>query len=202
MTREPAPGDRARDAPDPRVRATLVAPGPELDSRPVEALELTLEGARGDRHAGLTRSADVRVPHHPRGSTIRNTRQLTIVSEEELRAIAQRLDVRRVDGSSLGANLVLSGVSELSRLPSGLRMLFPSGATIVVDAENLPCAGPGEALARLHPERPDLPSAFPKAAWRLRGVTAWVERAGAVRVGDRPRLLTPLGDAWRPDARC
>ena len=37
------------------------------------------------------------------------------------------------------------------------------------------------------------PERFPKAAWDLRGITAWVERPGSIRAGDEVRVLPPTG---------
>jgi MOSC domain-containing protein YiiM len=137
-------------------------------TRPLESAELTLEGLPGDRHAGLTMKAGVRQKHHPRGAEIRNARQLSIVSVEELREL-------NVDWRRLGANLVLEGVEGLSKLPPSSRLVFPSGATVAVDAENLPCSKAGREVGVAD---------FAKVALGRRGLVGWVERAGLVRVGD------------------
>jgi MOSC domain-containing protein YiiM len=137
-------------------------------TRPLESVELTLEGLPGDRHSGLTMKAGVRQKHHPRGAEIRNARQLSIVSVEELREL-------NVDWRRLGANLVLEGVERLSKLPPSTRLVFPSGATLAVDAENLPCRKAGREVGVAD---------FAKAALGRRGLVGWVERAGVVQVGD------------------
>jgi protein arginine kinase activator len=61
-----------------------------LVTRPVPTLTLDWQGVVGDSHAGQTRKADVRVPHYPRGSQIRNERQVTIVAADELAALDQK----------------------------------------------------------------------------------------------------------------
>lgn len=154
---------------------TTVQPGVEID----------FEGVVGDRHRGYTRPADARVPHYPRGTPIRNTRQLSIVSVEELQVIAAAMQLPAVTGAWLGANLVIEGIPHLTRIPPGSRLFFPSGAALAVEGENLPCTGPGKVIAAQHPDRAGLATQFPKAALHLRGLVAWVERAGVITAGDR-----------------
>jgi MOSC domain-containing protein YiiM len=147
------------------------------------AIALGFEGVEGDKHAGFTRAADARVPHYPRGTLIRNERQVSIVSEEDLATIASALDLDHVLPEWLGANLLVSGIEALTLLPPGMRMHFPSGAALVVTAENTPCAGPGRVLAEEF-KRPKLRTQFAKAALHLRGVLAVVERPGHIATGD------------------
>lgn len=147
-------------------------------------IEVDFEGVIGDRHRGYTRAADARVPHYPRGTPIRNTRQLSLVSVEELRDIATAMQLPAVTGAWLGANLVIAGIPHLTRIPVGSRVFFPSGAALAVEGENLPCTGPGKVIAAQHPDRDGLAGQFPKAALHLRGLVAWVERPGIIRAGD------------------
>ncbi len=169
------------------VQETLV--GLEADSLVTTAqpkIEINFEGVIGDRHAGLTRPADARVPHYPRGTSIRNTRQLSIVSVEELRVIAQALNLSELPAGWLGTNLLMEGIPHLTRIPPGSRMFFPDGAALAIEGENLPCSGPGKVIAANHPALSA--SQFPKAAIHLRGLVAWVERPGTIRVGDRVEI--------------
>lgn len=147
-------------------------------------LELGLDGIAGDRHGGATRPADSRTPWYPRGLALRNSRQVSIVSPEENAEIARRLGVDRVEPEWLGANLVIDGVPDLTRLPPGTRLFFPGPATLVVEGENNPCRFAGRSVGVHFPGRDDIELAFPKVAKGLRGVVAWVERAGPVRNGD------------------
>ena len=144
-------------------------------TRAVEELPLVFGGLEGDRHFGITRKAGVRETHQPRGAQIMNSRQLSLVSVEELAEVARALGVPAVAWEKLGANLVLEGVPRLSQLRASARLMFPSGATVVVDSENDPCVKPAREL--------QLPG-FVKAAMHKRGLVGWVERAGLVRVGD------------------
>jgi len=152
-------------------------------TRQVEALTLSYAGIEGDRHGGLTAPAGVRQAYLDEEVVVRNTRQLSLVSAEELAAIAADLGVPRLEASWLGANVALEGAPGLTSTGPSTRLVFGSGAVVVVDGDNAPCASTGAAVARAL-EDPSLRSRFVKAAHRRRGLVAWVEREGLVRVGD------------------
>lgn len=174
-----------------RVAAVLLAPATTNDfiTQPVPVLSLTFEGIFGDRHAGFQRGADARTPHYKRGLPIRNIRQLTIVSVEELAAIAVALDLPEMRPEWLGANLVLDGLADLSFLPRGTRLAFPQGAALAAEGYNPPCIGPGR---KVNAHAPGItPQAFVKAAARLRGIVASVERPGEVGVGEVVEVHVP-----------
>jgi MOSC domain-containing protein YiiM len=162
-------------------------------TRALPEVELAFEGIPGDRHAGLTMKSSVRTPYYEKGTLVRNARQLSLVSEEELALVAAELSLPQVRFTWLGANLVLQGIERLTLLPPSTRLQFDGGATLVVDGENVPCPGPGRVIAREtgHAEEPTFPSRFVKAAKQRRGLVAWVERPGRVRVGDSVRALLP-----------
>lgn len=179
-----------------RIAALLVADGEGFETRPVDAVEVDFEGfvlpgLRGERHRGLVRRADARVPWYPRGTPIRNTRHVSIVSPDELAAVAAALAIPTVEPAWLGANVVLEGVGDLSMLPRGTRLFCPGLATLAIEEQNAPCRGPGRAIAAHHPDRPGLDLDFVKAARRLRGLVAWIERPGTMRTGDRVSLRLP-----------
>ncbi len=165
--------------------------GHYLVSTRVEEVRATLEGLEGDRHAGFTRRADARVPQYPRGTEIHNSRQVSLVAEEELAAIAAKMGVPVIEPEWIGANLVLRGISNLSTLPPMTRISFPALATIALEGENHPCVYPGKAIQSHYMERPGIGKQFPKAAYHLRGVVGWVERAGMIRAGDTARIDVP-----------
>ncbi|MBG1233717.1 MOSC domain-containing protein [Aestuariivirga litoralis] len=157
---------------------------PERDS-----LNLLLSGPEGDCHAGDTREADSRtLLLYKRGTKIRNVRQITIVAPDELAEVAERLGIPEVDPIWLGANMLISGIPDLTLLPPSTRIQFPSGATLVVDMENAPCSQVTKVIVQHHGEAG---WGFVKAATNKRGVTAWVEREGDVKVGDAARLFLP-----------
>ena len=175
----------------------LVAPdAPGIAARPQTELALGFEGPAGDRHAGLTRPACTRVRAlHPRDLPIRNARQLSIVSAEELAEIAARIGLAALDPGLLGATLVVAGIPDFTHLPPSSRLQGPDGVTLVVDMENLPCQLPAREIAATEPEAARRLKA---AAKDRRGVTAWVERPGRLRPGDTLALFVPAQRPWRP----
>jgi hypothetical protein len=162
-----------------------------LESSRVPGVQVTFEGFEGDNHAGLTRLSDVRVPHYPRRTVIRNTRQFSLLSLEELAEIAAAMQVPKVLPEWVGANLAMQGIPNLTMLPPSTRIFFPGEAVLVVDAENLPCTVAGEAVQQHYPDVPKLTQRFPKAAMHKRGVVGWVEREGYIAEGDTVWLLLP-----------
>ena len=179
-----------------RLERLAVGVGDAVETRPVEAIDLSLEGISGDRHAGFVRPADVRVPWHKRGDPIHNERQISIVSVEELAAIAAGLGLPAVEPEWLGANLLVAGIPAFSSIPRGTRLFFPSGATLAVTDQNAPCRLAGGALARAVSGGGGLPFQFVAVAKRLRGVTAYVDRAGVIAAGDSISVRVPEQWIW------
>ncbi len=154
-----------------------------------ERILLRFSGPEGDCHAGLNRPSDSRTLQlYKRNTDIRNVRQVTILSAEELDATAQALGIPHIDPSWFGANMVVSGVPDFTLLLPSTRLQFPSGATLVIDMENLPCSQIAAVVARHHPEAQ---FKVVPAAMHRRGVTAWVEREGEVRAGDAMTVWLP-----------
>lgn len=167
-----------------------------IASGELSELTATFSGIQGEHHHGLTRPSCSRVTgQYPVGTEIRNTRQISIVSAEELAKIASALGLPDVDPSWLGANMVLSGIADFSHIPPSSRLQAPSGATVTIDLENRPCNFPARLIEDL---RPGHGLAFRKASQGLRGVTGWVEREGVLRVGDRLALHIPDQPNWAP----
>jgi hypothetical protein len=153
-----------------------------LEKSTVGRLDLRFDGIAGDFHGGLTRKSDSRtLKQYPRNTDIRNVRQVTIVSEEELADIAAAMGIPEAKAEWLGANMVTSGIPDLTLLTPSTRMQFPSGATLVVDMENRPCRQVADVISKHYP---DQTVGFVKGAWNKRGLTAWVEREGVVNAGD------------------
>jgi len=160
-----------------------------FEKAPTGEMHLTLDGPVGDCHTGQTRKSDSRTTMlYKRGLDIRNVRQLTLLSEEELQVIADELGIRQVDPPWLGANIVFSGIRDLTFLPPSTRLQFPSGAVIVVDMENYPCSQIAEVVGRHHP---DVQNMVVKKAMHKRGLTAWVERDGVIKADDVVTVFIP-----------
>jgi MOSC domain-containing protein YiiM len=175
-----------------RTVRVLIGPEPKnLVTRDMPEVKVAFEGFVGDRHSGLTRAADTRTPWFPKGTPVRNTRQVSLVSTEELALIAEALGVPQVLASWLGANLELAGVPRLTQLPPGTRLFFPEDATLVMEGENEPCRQAGRAIEAHHPGQTGLASRFVKAAHHRRGLVGWVERPGVIRPGDKVKVVLP-----------
>ena len=176
---------------DARTEAILVnsTPQEDLSSSRIASVEVSYEGLQGESHSGLVRASCVRVRHqYPQGTEIRNTRQISIVSTEELAVIAEDMGIAGLQPEWLGANLLVSGIPRFSQIPPSTRMIFSGGASLVVDLENSPCKYPGEIIDR---HQPGFGKLFAKAAVVRRGVTAWVEREGRINTGDSIDLFIP-----------
>jgi hypothetical protein len=173
------------------VAAVLANPDREagLEKSRHDRLTLTFDGIVGDCHSGRTRTSNVRmIRQYKRGSEVANTRQLSILSAEELAAVAASMELDSLPPEWVGANLVTRGIPDLSLLPPATRLMFSSGVTLIVDMENAPCRYVGEVIDKHHPGRG---SSFVAAAQHKRGVVAWVEKPGDIAVGDDIVLHVP-----------
>lgn len=166
-------------------------PGRDFATEAVATLELGFEGIAGDRHGGATRRTGGREPWYPRGTTIRNERQLSILCRDELAFVAEALGVPVVEPEWIGGNLVLAGVPRLSRLPPRTLLMFANGVSLRVDGDNAPCRASGRAVARRYPESDNLEFGFVRAARGLRGLVAFVEKPGTLGVGEHVELRLP-----------
>jgi hypothetical protein len=165
-----------------------------ITAKPLSEMPLTFAGFDGEVHAGLTRPSCSRVlKQHPRDTVIRNVRQLCVVSAEEMAEVARDMGLDAMDYAWVGASLVLEGIPDLTHLPPSSRLQGPDGVTLVIDMENLPCQEPAVTIDKALPGRG---KGFKTAAAGKRGVTAWVEREGALRLGDEVRLHVPAQKPW------
>ncbi len=165
-----------------------------LLATPRDAVDLTFEGLAGSVHGGRIRPSCSRVvAQHPKGTPIVNERQISILSEEELAQIADRMGLARLNPARLGASIVIKGLPDLSLVPPSSRLQGPDGATLVVDMQNRPCHLPARSIESVEPGKGKL---FKPAAEGRRGVTAWVQREGRLALGDILRLHIPDQPAW------
>jgi hypothetical protein len=165
-----------------------------LESVAVEELRAGFAGPEGEAHGGLVRPACSRVANlYAPDTEIRNVRQFSVLSAEDLAAIAERMEVDRLDPALLGATMVVEGIPDFSRVPPSSRLQAEGGATLVVDMENRPCVLPAKPIEAALPGKG---RAFKPAAAGRRGVTAWVEREGVLRVGATLRLFVPDQPVW------
>ncbi len=172
----------------------------QLASMSVQEITALFSGPVGEAHGGLTRPSDSRVlAQYKRGTPIRNTRQFSILSVEDLAAIAAKMGIDALDGALVGANMIVQGIPDFTHLPPSSRLQNEAGATLTIDMENRPCTLPHEPIEAEHA---GFGARFKAAAKGRRGVTAWVEREGVFRVGDRLRLHVPDQDVWAGMGGC
>ena len=167
------------------------------DERP--AIQLELDGVVGDRHQSHDRSTWPG-DKQPEGTIRRNERQWSAVSSEELAEIQAAMDLSEpLTATQLGANLCLTGVQELSRLPKGTLLKFPSGAELMVEEYNPPCHDMSKRVAALYTSNSGDPlssTAFSKAAKLKRGIVGVVEVAGDISAGDEVTIELYETPAW------
>ena len=169
-----------------------------LRSQPLQEVFASFAGVEGEDHGGETRPSCSRViSQHPRGTVIRNVRQFSIVSAEEMAAVIAKMGLDRFDPAWVGASLVVKGLPDFSHLPPSSRLQSEAGTTLVVDMENRPCHLPAKVIDE---DAPGFGKAFKAAAKGKRGVTAWVEREGPLRIGDVLTLHVPDQPIWAGSA--
>ena len=169
----------------------------EISTIQISEMRLSFAGFADEIHSGLTRESCSRVAaQYPQGTEIRNTRQVSIVSAEELQEIAEEVGLDRLEPRWLGASIVVQGIPDFSHIPPSSRLQSDNGTTLTVDMQNRPCQYPAMTIEA---EQPGHGQKFKPAAKGRRGITAWVEREGVLSVGDRLRLHIPDQRPWRPD---
>jgi len=118
-----------------------------LRSAPLDEVFAGFAGVDGEEHAGLTRPSCSRVTaQHPRGTTIRNVRQFSIVSAEDLAAVAGKMGLAAIEPAWIGASVVIDGIPDFTLVPPSSRLQGPDGVTLVIDMENRPCHLPAKVI--------------------------------------------------------
>lgn len=161
-----------------------------------EIVRVLDNGLEGDKHAGWFRGADARVKHYTKGTKIWNSRQISIVSEEELKEVAEAMKIPQVKPEWLGVNICLKGIPRLSLLPPRTKIFIPDyyggeDVGLFVTALNKPCTHPGAVIQDNYPDVNGLECRFPKAAHNKRGVVAVVERGGRIKEGSTVSIWIP-----------
>ena len=175
------------------VAGLYAAEGDDFVSAPVERLNLTFDGIEGDFHAGATRRSGGREPWYPRGTEMRNERQVSIVASDELAMVALDMGIDRLRPEWIGANVDLAGIGSLSMLPPRTLLFFAGGVTLRVDGQNAPCRLSGGSIADHFPDHDHtaLALSFKDAAKRRRGLVAWVEKPGTITAGEGVKVQVP-----------
>jgi len=182
-----------------KVASVHAGSNDDLSKAERPTIRVELDGIAGDRHRSFQRTTWAG-DKQPQGTTRRNERQWSAVSVEELAEIQRTMDLTEpLSAEHLGANLCLAGINELSRLPKGTVLKFPSGAELIVEEYNPPCREMGEKLAVKYTTRSGQPlssTAFSKAAKLIRGIVGVVEVAGAISAGDDVTIEMYETPAW------
>ncbi|WP_019171469.1 MOSC domain-containing protein [Pseudaminobacter salicylatoxidans] len=176
-----------------RVAGVYIAENDDFETHACDALELDFRGILNDYHAGYTRRSGGREPWYPRGTEMRNERQITVIAPDEMAKVAALMGIAEVRPEWIGANILLDGIPHLSMLPSGTLLFFKGGVTLKVDAQNGPCRIAGRRIAE-RTGMPDLDAGallFPKVARRLRGLVVWVEKPGRIDKGEDVSVRVP-----------
>ena len=160
----------------------------DLSKDACQKVKAELDGLVGDKHRGYSREAYAG-DDEPPGTIRRNERQWSGVSVEELAVIQQRLDLERpLSPSTLGANICVEGVPDFSDLAKGTKLVFPSGAVLLVEENNPPCVDMGEQVAAKYATnsgRTLTKNEFLRPAVGRRGVVGVVDVPGEITVGDK-----------------
>ena len=186
-----------------RLTATVVSvhagSSDDMSKQELAMIDVQLDGIVGDAHRSYVRKAWAG-DKQPKGTVRRNERQWSAVSVEELAEIQDAMDlVERPTATELGANLCLGGIRELSRLPKGTVLRFPSGVELIVEEYNPPCHDMGKKLATTHRTRSGKPlssTAFSNAAKLCRGLVGVVDVPGVITAGDEVQIELYETPAW------
>ena len=145
-----------------------------LRAVPIVHVDADFDGFPGEDHAGVTRPACVRVKaQHARGTIIRNVRQLSVISAEQLAETAADMGLEAIDPALLGASMVVEGIPDFTHVPPSSRFQAPSGATLVVDMENRPCSLPAREVER---EAEGFGARYkPSASWMFGGYINYMD---------------------------
>jgi hypothetical protein len=163
----------------------------DLSKERQASLTAEIGGFAGDRHHGPVREAWAG-EWEPEGTVRRNERQWSAVSVEELAHISERLELTEpLSPTTLGANLCIEGIAELSLLPKGTKLVFPSGAVLLVEEYNPPCTDMGARIVAKHSSRAGEPlteQSWLRPASGRRGLVGVIDVPGEIRAGDEVEI--------------
>ncbi len=181
------------------VQSVYVGVGEKHGKEERSSIRVEFDGVVDDRHQSFSRTC-FGGDKQAKGSLRRNERQWSAVSVEELAEISEKMDLSApLSAADVGANLCLQGVDELSRLPMGSILEFPSGAVLMVSEYNPPCRDKGAQLASKYETRSGVvlsDTDFPKAAKLTRGVVGVVEVPGTIVPGDEVVITVYEHPPW------
>jgi hypothetical protein len=174
-----------------RVVSVHLGNNEDFSKEQQESLLAEIGGFAGDKHQGPVREA-FDGEWEPKGTLRRNERHWSGVSVEELAHISDCLDLTEPLGPAiLGANLCIEGIAEFSLLPKGTKLLFPSGAVLLVEEYNPPCSDMGAQIAARYSTRSGEPlneQSWLRPASGRRGLVGVVDVPGQIQPGDEVKV--------------
>lgn len=183
----------------PRVEALYAYSRMRPERESSEELQFDIDGIVGDQCRGHSRASG-KVDKQPKGTMRRNERMWSAISVEELEQISADMQLEgTLSAADITANICLSGVPDLSTLPKGSMLKFPSGLELLVEEFCTPCLDKGTTLSGkyLRADGEALqPTAFSKAARLSRGILGIVDVPGVARVGDEVEIVRYAHPAW------
>lgn len=166
----------------------------EKFSIPIDEVDFSFEGMQGDKHSSLTALSRTNHPEFKEKIVLKNTRQISIMSVEELSLIAEQIGIPEIKAEWLSTNLLVSGIPHLSKLPPGTRFYFTGGLILYNEGQNFPCKTTGNIISEKHPDKEGIGKEFIKAAVDKRGLVAWVEHPEKLKSGTPFEIELP--PAW------
>lgn len=183
-----------------KLSATLVSlhlgTQDDMSKQLCESVVADLEGFVGDNHRGFSRVC-YEGDTEPKGTVRRNNRQWSGMSEEELFEIQEALGLTQpLTAEDLGVNICVRGIDNFSRLPKGTKLVFPSGAALVVEDYNPPCTEMGDKIASLYTKNSGEPVTrkhFLIESKKKRGLVGAIDVPGEILSGDEitVKVYTP-----------
>ena len=123
-----------------------VPPDTGLRSVATAEMRLTYAGAEGEAHSGVTRASCVRVKSlWKQGTEIRNERQLSVMSQEEIDAIAAKGSCEFV--TDVAAELPLIAILSLCGIPMEDKQQFFDWTNTMIFTEDEDMSGEEGAVA-------------------------------------------------------
>jgi len=163
------------------------------------SIRVELDGVVGDKHRSFSRETWAGDKQRE-GTVRRNERQWSAVSLEELADVTKAMGLSApLRPSTLGANLCLEGITDLSRLAKGTILKFPSGVELMVEEYNPPCHDMGKRLAATHANHAGeklSSTKFSNAARLSRGLVGVVDVPGDIQPGDEVTVVPYEHPGW------
>ena len=184
---QPVPGTIRMKDQKAKLISVSIGTGDDMAKQVQEYVIADLEGFVDDRHRGFSRVCS-EGDTEPTGTVRRNNRQWSGMSQEEVREIQEALNLDQpLSPGDLGVNVFVEGIKDFSRLPKGSKLMFPSGAVLVVEDFNPPCTDMADKIVGLYTAHAGKLLArrqFLIEAKRKRGVVGIVDVPGKIRSGD------------------